>query len=78
LKNEDSFSLQVLSRDEKLHLLKRASLKEVYYDPKSLMPTDYDKRLTSTEFQDLMAYLTRLYIPPPAPTPARGGGAPIG
>lgn len=77
LKNEDSFSLQVLSRDEKLHLLKRAAVKEVYYEPKSLMPTDYDKRLTAAEFQDLMAFLTRLYIAPPAPPPGRGGG-PVG
>jgi cytochrome c oxidase cbb3-type subunit III len=78
LKNEDSFSLQVLGRDEKLHLLKRAAVKEVYYEPKSLMPTDYDKRLTATEFQDLMAYLTRLYVPAPPPPPGRGGGAPVG
>lgn len=78
LKNEDSFSLQVLSRDEKLHLLKRAVVKEVFYEPKSLMPSDYDKRLTPSEFQDLMAYLTRLYVAPPPAPPARGGGAPVG
>jgi cytochrome c oxidase cbb3-type subunit 3 len=78
LKNEDSFSLQLLSRDEKLHLVKRAAVKEVYYEPKSLMPTDFDKRLTAAEFQDLMAFLTRLYVPPPPPPPARGGGAPVG
>jgi putative heme-binding domain-containing protein len=73
LKNEDSFSLQVLSRDEKVHLLKRVAVKEVYYEPKSLMPTDYDKRLTPAEFQDLMAFLTRLFVaPPPSPT-GRGG-----
>lgn len=74
LKNEDSFSLQVLSRDEKLHLLKRATVKDVYYEPKSLMPSDYDKRLAPAEFQDLMAFLTRLYVPPPAAPPGRGGG----
>jgi cytochrome c oxidase cbb3-type subunit III len=74
LKNEDSFSLQVLSRDEKLHLLKRSAVKEVYYEPKSLMPTDYDKRLAPAEFQDLMAFLTRLYVPPPPAPSGRGGG----
>jgi hypothetical protein len=41
-----------------------------------MMPTDYDKRLTATEFQDLMAYLTRLYVPPPPAQPARGGPPP--
>lgn len=65
LRNEDSFSLQVFGSDNQLHLLDRDKLKEVYYVPKSLMPTDFDKRLTPTEFQDLMAFLTRLAVPPP-------------
>jgi len=74
LRNEDSFSLQVFGTDNQLHLLDRSKVKEVFYEPKSLMPTDYDKRLTATEFQDLLAFLTRQYVPPP-PAPA-GGGAP--
>lgn len=74
LKNEDSFSLQVLGRsDLNLYRFKRAAVK-VFYDPNSLMPHDWDKRLNATEFQDLMAFLTRLYVPPPPPPPARGGG----
>jgi cytochrome c oxidase cbb3-type subunit 3 len=76
LRNEDSFSLQLFGTDNQLHLLDRTKLKEVYYEPKSLMPTDYDKRLTPAEFQDLMAFLTRQYVPPPPPPPARGGGPP--
>ena len=77
LKNEDGFSLQVLGRDD-LHLyrFKRADVK-VFYDPTSLMPHDWDKRLTAAEFQNLLAFLTRLYVPPPPPPPARGGG-PVG
>ncbi len=74
LRNEDSFSLQLFGTDNQLHLLDRTKLKEVYYEPKSVMPTDYDKRLTPTEFQDLMAFLTRQYVPPPPPPPARGAG----
>ena len=78
LKNEDSFSLQVLGRsDLNLHRFRRADVK-VFYDPKSAMPHDWDKRLNATEFQDLMAFLTRLYVPPPPAPPARGGGAPVG
>ena len=65
LRNEDSYTLQVFGSDNQLYLLDRDKLKEVYYVPKSLMPTDFDKRLTATEFQDLMAYLTRLAVPPP-------------
>ncbi|MEO8049089.1 MAG: c-type cytochrome [Acidobacteriota bacterium] len=65
LRNEDSFTLQVFGSDNQLHLLDRDKLKEVYYIPKSQMPTDFDKRLTATEFQDLLAYLTRLAVPAP-------------
>lgn len=79
LKNEDSFSLQLLGiKDLNLYRFRRNAIKEVYYEPKSLMPHDYDKRLTPSEFQDLMAFLTRLYVPPPPPPPARGGGAGVG
>jgi cytochrome c oxidase cbb3-type subunit 3 len=72
LKNEDSFSLQVLSSDNALHLLDRAGLKEVFYIPKSIMPTDFDKQLTPAEFQDLMAFLTRQVIAAPQ-VPGRPG-----
>jgi putative heme-binding domain-containing protein len=76
LRNEDSFSLQLFGTDNQLHLLDRTKLKEVYYEPKSLMPTDYDKRLTPSEFQDLMAFLTRLYVAPLPPLPGGRGGPP--
>ena len=59
VKNEDSFSLQLLGLDNALHLFARDELREIVYEPNSLMPTDYDKRLTPEEFQDLMAFLSR-------------------
>jgi hypothetical protein len=70
LRNEDSFSMQVMGLDQQLHLLDRSKLKSVVYEPKSLMPTDYDKRLSKTEFDDLVAYLTRLGTPPEPASPA--------
>ena len=73
LRNEDSFTLQVFGSDNQLHLFDRDKLKEVFYIPKSLMPTDYDKRLTPTEFQDLLAYLTRQSVPPPQMPPGGRG-----
>jgi cytochrome c oxidase cbb3-type subunit III len=74
LKNEDSFSLQVLGKDDlNLYRFKRQDVK-VFYDPQSLMPHDWDKRLSPAEFQDLMAFLSRLFVPPPPAPPARGGG----
>jgi putative heme-binding domain-containing protein len=60
LKNENSTSLQVLGVDDSLlHLLERAKVKQVVYEKTSLMPRDYDTRLTKEEFQDLLAFLTR-------------------
>jgi hypothetical protein len=38
----------------------RDQLREVIYEPKSLIPTDYDKQLAPDEFQDLMTFLSRL------------------
>jgi len=76
LLNEDSYSIQMIGNDQQLHLFDRTKLKRVVIDPKSLMPTDYDKRLTAVEFKDLMAFLTRQgTVPPPAPA-RRGGGPP--
>jgi hypothetical protein len=49
--------------DDKLHLLDREELRDVTYEPKSLMPTDYDKRLTPVELQDLIAFLSRQGFP---------------
>ena len=78
LKNEDSFSLQVLGKDDlNLYRFKRQDV-QVYYDPNSLMPHDWDKRLSPAEFQNLLAFLTRLFVPPPAAPPGRGGGGPVG
>jgi putative heme-binding domain-containing protein len=60
LKNEHNFSYQVLGDDDWLHLLTSDEVRKIEYGEKSLMPTDYDKRLSESEFQNLMAYLSRL------------------
>jgi len=64
LKNEDSYSLQVMGTDNQLHMFERAKVK-VVYETKTLMPTDYDKRLAPEELKNLLAYLTRLHVPAP-------------
>jgi 6-phosphogluconolactonase len=64
LKNEDSYSLQVMGTDDQLHMFDRARV-GVVYETKTLMPTDYDKRLAPDEFKNLLAYLTRLHVPSP-------------
>lgn len=59
LKNESNFSLQLLDTTGQLHLLTRTEVRELEYEKQSLMPSDYDKRLTKAEFQDLVAFLSR-------------------
>ncbi|HMF94084.1 MAG TPA: c-type cytochrome [Vicinamibacterales bacterium] len=59
LLNEDGYSLQMIGNDNQLHLFDRAKLRRVVVEPRSLMPTDYDKRLSPDEFKDLLAFLTR-------------------
>src|SRR4029079_8317697 len=74
LKNEDSYSLQIMGTDNQLHMFDRARVK-VVYDKKSLMPSDYDKRLAPDELRNLLAFLTRQAVAQPVPPPARGGAA---
>ena len=59
MRNQDAWSVQFVSLDGKLHSFDRAELRSVAIKPGSIMPTDYDKRLTTDEFKDLMAFLTR-------------------
>jgi len=59
IKNENNFSWQILSLDGKLHLLTREEVFDVAHEEKSLMPSDVDRRLTKTEFEDLVAFLAR-------------------
>lgn len=59
LKNEHNFSLQVLDKGGKLHLLTRDEVQSIDYGKQSLMPTNYDKTLHPEEFQALLAFLSR-------------------
>ena len=72
LLNEDGYSIQMMGSDQRLRSFDRAKLRRVTVDSKSLMPTDYDKRLAPDEFKDLLAFLTRQGARP-APNPGRGG-----
>lgn len=59
LRNEHNFSLQVLSDKGELHLLARDEVKSIEYAQQSLMPANYDKTLSDTDFRDLLAFLSR-------------------
>jgi cytochrome c oxidase cbb3-type subunit 3 len=72
LLNQDGYSLQMIGNDQRLHAFDRARLRRVDIEPKSLMPTDYDKRLAPAEFKDLLAFLTRQGTKPAAAATRRG------
>lgn len=59
VKNQHNTSFQILGLDNKLHLLTAAQIKDIQFQPKSLMPASFDKSLTTVELQDLLAYLSR-------------------
>jgi len=58
-KNENNYSLQVLGRDEKLHLITRGEIAGLKHGTRSLMPVDAAERLSKDEFQDVVAFLAR-------------------
>ena len=58
-KNQDSFSIQLLDRQNRLHLLNREELRSIDEPRASLMPHNYDKVLSPAEYNDLLAMLSR-------------------
>ena len=61
-KNDNNFSLQLLDSHERLQLFTRDELRQVIYKKQSLMPSDYDKKFTAAELQDLLSFLSRQAI----------------
>jgi mono/diheme cytochrome c family protein len=59
-KNEDAFTIQLLGEDDELHLLSKRDLAEVRHERRSLMPVYTAEMLSSSELQDLLAYLSSL------------------
>lgn len=60
VKNQHNTSFQIIGTDEKLYLLTREQIKSIDFHKQSLMPADVNKKLDAAEFQDLLAYLSRL------------------
>jgi putative heme-binding domain-containing protein len=58
-RNQDSFSLQMLGRDRKLHLFTHDELRDIAYEPESQTKHQYNKILNASEMQDLIAFLSR-------------------
>jgi putative heme-binding domain-containing protein len=73
IRNQDNFSIQFQSLDGTFHMLERAGLASVTYDPLSLMPADYGQRLTSAELNNLVSFLMRTAAVDQAPSRQRKG-----
>ena len=58
-RNEDAFSIQILDDKNKLHLFDMQEVRAIVHGKKSLMPHNYDKVLSNTQFRDLVAMLSR-------------------
>src|SRR5262249_61444282 len=72
-KNEDVFSIQVMDQRERIQGYLKADLKEVIYEKESLMPVFSAQRLSDSDLNDLVGYLTSLRG---ADTAARWEGSP--
>src|SRR5207248_8042627 len=59
-RNEDTFSLQMVDASGELHLFDKSKLADLRVENRSLMPDDYSARLTQTEINHLVAYLSTL------------------
>ncbi len=58
-RNSDAFSLQLLDESGKLRLFEMSELRSAVFAKESLMPYGFDKTLNKTQFQDLLAMLSR-------------------
>jgi cytochrome c oxidase cbb3-type subunit 3 len=56
-RNEDNFSMQLLTREGSLLLFTKAAVKSINYRNQSPMPADYGARLSTTEIEDLVNFL---------------------
>ena len=59
LRNEDNFSLQLLTKDGEFRFYSKSDLRNLEYRGHSFMPTDYADRLSSSELDDLVSYIIR-------------------
>jgi putative heme-binding domain-containing protein len=59
VRNEDNFSLQMQTADGNFHLFDKSELARIEHQAGSLMPSDYRSRLTNSEVDDLISFLSQ-------------------
>jgi putative heme-binding domain-containing protein len=60
VRNEDNFSLQLLTADGAFHLLSKSDITSKTYLGRSPMPSDYGSTLSAPELNDLVSYLLKI------------------
>ena len=59
VKNEDTFTMQVMDRAENIHSFQKGDLEEIQRLPRSLMPPYPQRMISVQELEDLLTFLTR-------------------
>ncbi len=72
IRNEDNSSLQLQDGDGRFYLLMKSSLVSIERQAAAPMPIDYGQRLSSTELDDLVAYIRREARVPDLASPPSG------
>ncbi len=57
LRNEDNFSIALLSEDGAFHLLMKSDVAHMTHEARSIMPDDYGRKLSSQQLDDLASFL---------------------
>jgi len=64
--NEDTFTIQMMDRSERVYSFDKKSLKSLRHEPRSLMPAYGADVLNARDLQDLVAYLQSLRAASPS------------
>jgi cytochrome c oxidase cbb3-type subunit 3 len=67
IKQESTWSLSVLDEHGELHLLEGPAMRTVTLKQEQWMPSNYSQSLNENELQDLLAFLSKQSLVPPAP-----------
>jgi putative heme-binding domain-containing protein len=57
VRNEDNFSIALLSEDGTFHLLMKSDVAHMTHEARSIMPDDYGRKLSSQQLDDLASFL---------------------
>ncbi len=63
VRNEDNFSVQMQDEGGGFHLIDKGQVASLARRAQPLMPTDYEKRLSSTELEALVSYIAGMAAP---------------